>query len=109
MKKRPAIIGGSPAFPDGLPFARVSAPPIDRVMRRLEPPYDAGRLTGVPLVRALEEATTKRLGARHVVAAPSGTAGLMLALRVIAPPDRPVLLPSFTFSASAHAVAWNGL
>ena len=33
----------------------------------------------------------------------------MLALRIIAPPDRPVLLPSFTFSASAHAVAWNRL
>jgi dTDP-4-amino-4,6-dideoxygalactose transaminase len=106
---RPAILGGPPAFPDGLPFARIPTPPLERVMERLRPSYEAGRLTNGPLVRTLEEATADRLGARHVVAVSSGTAGLMLALRVIAPADQPVLLPSFTFSASAHAVAWNGL
>jgi dTDP-4-amino-4,6-dideoxygalactose transaminase len=109
VTRRPAILGGPPAFPDGLPFARVSVPPLDRVTQRLRPSYEAGRLTDGPLVRELEEATAERLGARHVVAVSSGTAGLMLALRVIAPPGTPVLLPSFTFSASAHAVAWNGL
>jgi dTDP-4-amino-4,6-dideoxygalactose transaminase len=107
--RRPAILGGAPAFPEGLPFARVSVPSLDRVTERLRPSYEAGRLTDGPLVRELEEATAERLGARHVVAVSSGTAGLMLALRVVAPPGRPVMLPSFTFSASAHAVAWNGL
>jgi dTDP-4-amino-4,6-dideoxygalactose transaminase len=107
--RRPAILGGAPAFPEGLPFARVPVPSLDRVTERLRPSYEAGRLTDGPLVHELEEATAERLGARHVVAVSSGTAGLMLALRVIAPPDRPVLLPSFTFTASAHAVAWNGL
>jgi dTDP-4-amino-4,6-dideoxygalactose transaminase len=107
--RRPAILGGAPAFPDGLPFARVPVPSLDRVTERLRPSYDAGRLTDGPLVRALEEATADRMGARHVVAVSSGTSGLLLALRVIAPRDRPVVLPSFTFSASAHAVAWNGL
>jgi dTDP-4-amino-4,6-dideoxygalactose transaminase len=109
MTRRLAILGGPPAFPNGLPFARVSVPDLDRVTERLRPSYDTGRLTDGPLVRALEEATAERLGARHVVAVSSGTAGLLLALRVVAPPDRPVLLPSFTFSASAHAVVWNGL
>jgi dTDP-4-amino-4,6-dideoxygalactose transaminase len=109
MNRRPAILGGPPAFPDGLPYVRVSVPPLERLMERLRPSYDAGRLTDGPLVRSLEEAAAERLGARHVVAVSSGTAGLMLALRAIAPPDRPVLLPSFTFSASAHAVAWNRL
>jgi dTDP-4-amino-4,6-dideoxygalactose transaminase len=107
--RRPAILGGPPAFPDGLPFARVPVPPLDRVMERLRPSYEAGRITDGPLVRSLEETTAERLGVRHVVAVSSATAGLMLALRVIAPPNRPVVLPSFTFSASAHAVAWNGL
>jgi dTDP-4-amino-4,6-dideoxygalactose transaminase len=106
---RPAILGGTPAFPDGLPFARVPVPSLDRVTERLRPSFEDGRLTDGPLVRALEEAAADRLGARHVVAVSSGTSGLLLALRVIAPHDRPVLLPSFTFSASAHAVAWNGL
>jgi dTDP-4-amino-4,6-dideoxygalactose transaminase len=108
MTRRPAILGGAPAFPDRLRFARVSVPSLDRVTERLRPSYEAGRLTDGPLVRDLEDATAERLGVRHVVAVSSGTAGLMLALRVIAPSDRPVLLPSFTFSASAHAVAWNG-
>jgi dTDP-4-amino-4,6-dideoxygalactose transaminase len=44
----------------------------------------------------------------HVIAVSSCTAGLMLVLRSLAP-NGPVVLPSFTFSASAHAVAWNGL
>jgi dTDP-4-amino-4,6-dideoxygalactose transaminase len=108
--RRPlAIHGGPPAFPDGLPFARVPVPPLSRVTERLRPSYEAGRLTNGPVVGLLEEATAARIGARHVVAVSSATAGLMLALRVLAPPGRPVLLPSFTFSASAHAVAWNGL
>jgi dTDP-4-amino-4,6-dideoxygalactose transaminase len=109
MNGRPAILGGRPAFPNGLPFARIPVPPLDRVMERLRPSYEAGRITDGPLVRLLEEATAERFGARHVVAVSSATAGLMLTLRVVAPSDRPVLLPSFTFSASAHAVAWNGL
>jgi dTDP-4-amino-4,6-dideoxygalactose transaminase len=109
VDQQPAVLGGPPAFPNGLPFARVPVPPLDRVMERLRPSYEAGRVTDGPLVRLLEEATAERLGARHVVAVSSATAGLMLTLRVLARPDRPVLLPSFTFSASAHAVAWNGL
>jgi dTDP-4-amino-4,6-dideoxygalactose transaminase len=109
MTRRPAVLGGAPAFPDGLPFARVPVPPLDRVTERLRPSYEAGRLTDGPLVRTLEEETAQHVGAPHVVAVSSGTAGLMLALRVIAPPNRAVLLPSFTFSASAHAVTWNGL
>jgi dTDP-4-amino-4,6-dideoxygalactose transaminase len=109
MTRKPAVLGGPPAFPGGLPFVRVSVPPLDRVTERLRPSYEAGRLTDGPLVRTLEEEAAEHLGAQHVVAVSSGTAGLMLAIRVIAPLGRAVLLPSFTFSASAHAVAWNGL
>jgi dTDP-4-amino-4,6-dideoxygalactose transaminase len=64
-------------------------------------------LTNGPLVRELEAVMADRLAVRHVVAVSACTAGLMLSLRALAP-DGPVLLPSFTFSASAHAVAWNG-
>jgi dTDP-4-amino-4,6-dideoxygalactose transaminase len=109
VSRRPAILGGPPAFPDGLPFVRVSTPPLDRVMERLRPSYDAGRLTNGQLVRSLEEAAAERLSAPHVVAVSSATAGLMLSLRVLAPSHRPVVLPSFTFSSSAHAVMWNQL
>ncbi len=76
-------------------------------MSRLATSFEAGILTNGPLVRQLEEQAAERLGA-HVVAVSSCTAGLMLTLRAL-DPSGPVVLPSFTFSASAHAVAWNGL
>jgi dTDP-4-amino-4,6-dideoxygalactose transaminase len=59
------------------------------------------------LVRALEEQACERLGSPYVVAVSSCTAGLMLAIQAICP-GKPVLLPSFTFSASGHAAVWNG-
>ena len=62
-------------------------------------------LTNGPLLR---ERLAARLGVDHVIGVSSCTAGLMLALQAVAPRER-VVLPSFTFSATAHAVAWNGL
>src|SRR5688500_1024524 len=106
--RRPAALGGSPAFPDGVPFARPLTPPFERVAARVAPSYDRGMLTNGPLVRELEERLAERLGVPEVVALSSCTAGLMLTIQALAPAG-PVVLPSFTFSASAHAVAWNGL
>ncbi|MFM8238631.1 MAG: DegT/DnrJ/EryC1/StrS family aminotransferase, partial [Actinomycetota bacterium] len=59
----------------------------------------------------LEERAADRLGVARVVAVSSCTSGLMLAVRAVTGSARTggVLLPSFTFSASAHAIAWNGL
>jgi len=104
----PAILGGRPAFPEGLAFAFPLTPPLERVVARLAPSYDRGVLTNGPLVRSLEEAVADRLGVAHVVAVSSCTSGLVLVLQAIGGPGG-VVLPSFTFSASAHAVAWNGL
>jgi dTDP-4-amino-4,6-dideoxygalactose transaminase len=106
--RTPAVLGGSPAFPEGLRFARPPAPPLERVVARLAPSYERGVLTNGPLVHELEERTADRLACRHVVAVSSCTAGLMLALRAVEPTG-PVVVPSFTFSASAHAIVWNGL
>jgi dTDP-4-amino-4,6-dideoxygalactose transaminase len=105
---RLAVLGGEPAFPAGIPFVRPPTPPLDRVVARLAPSYDRGALTDGPLVRELEERTAERLGVRHVVAVASCTAGLMLTLRALELTG-PVVVPSFTFSATAHAVTWNGL
>jgi dTDP-4-amino-4,6-dideoxygalactose transaminase len=104
----PAVVGGAPAFPDGLPFVRPAVPDLERVVARFAPSYERGMLTNGPVVRAFEEQAADRLGVPQVVAVSSCTAGLMLVLRVLAPKG-PVVLPSFTFSASAHAIAWNGL
>jgi dTDP-4-amino-4,6-dideoxygalactose transaminase len=103
-----AVLGGVPAFPDGVAFARPPIPPMERVVARLAPSYERGMLTNGPLVRELEATAAERLGCRHVVAVSCCTSGLMLALRAVAPAG-PVVVPSFTFSASAHAISWNGV
>lgn len=105
---RPAALGGAPAFPDGLRFARPLTPPLDDIVARLRPSYESGALTNGPLVRELEEHLAQRLGVAHVVAVSSCTAGLLLTLQALEIAGG-VVLPSFTFSATAHAVAWNGL
>lgn len=107
-RRRPAILGGKAEFEGGLAFFRPATPPLAAVMGRLAPSYERGVLTNGPLVRLLEEQVANRLGARSAVAVSSCTAGLMLTLQALRPQGR-VVLPSFTFSASAHAVVWNGL
>ena len=106
----PALLGGDATFAPGVPFARPARPPLERVVRRLQPSYDRGMLTNGPLVGDLERRIAERLGVAHVVALSSCTSGLMLVLQAVTNGESgPVVLPSFTFSASAHAVAWNGL
>jgi dTDP-4-amino-4,6-dideoxygalactose transaminase len=104
----PAILGGDPAFADGQRLARPATPPLERVVELLRPSYEEGQLTNGRLVKELEARTAEYLGVRRVVAVSSCTAGLMLVLRSLHTHGS-VVLPSFTFAASAHAVAWNGL
>jgi len=105
---RPALLGGQPTFPDGLPFFRPATPSLDRVQARLAPSYDRGMLTNGPLVRQFEAEAAARLGVPHVVAVSSCTAGLMLVLQALSRPGTAVVMPSFTFSATAHAARWAG-
>jgi dTDP-4-amino-4,6-dideoxygalactose transaminase len=93
-----------------VPFVRPPLPELDKVVARLTTSYEQGTITNGPLVAELEARAAERLGTRHVVAVSSATTGLMLAIRALGlPSGGAVLLPSFTFSASAHAIAWNGL
>jgi dTDP-4-amino-4,6-dideoxygalactose transaminase len=105
---RPAVNGGQPMFPEGLPLARPEIADPGSVVRATAEILASGVLTNGTYVRRLEETAAGYLGVRHCVAVASCTAGLMLALRVSGLAGD-VVLPSFTFSATAHAVAWNGL
>ena len=65
---------------------------------------------GGPFVSQLEQGAREYLGVKHVVAVSNATVGLELALRARRfAPGAEVLLPSFTFVATAHAVACAGL
>jgi dTDP-4-amino-4,6-dideoxygalactose transaminase len=108
MTRTPAALGGAAAFPEGLRFARPAPPPLDDVMSLLRPSYEAGQLTNGALVRELEARAASYLGVERVVAVSSCTTGLMLVLRVLGA-EGSAVLPSFTFSATAHAAMWNGL
>jgi dTDP-4-amino-4,6-dideoxygalactose transaminase len=66
-----------------------------------------------PCLRLFVERAEGRLGrGLHMVPTASGTAALLLGLRALAGPPRggreEVVLPSFTFAATASAVIWNG-
>jgi dTDP-4-amino-4,6-dideoxygalactose transaminase len=69
----------------------------------------SGRLTSGPQVEAFEEEFAATVGARHAAAVSSGTTALELALRAlgIGPGDQ-VIVPSFTFIATANAVRLTG-
>ncbi|MFW6033591.1 MAG: DegT/DnrJ/EryC1/StrS family aminotransferase, partial [bacterium] len=102
-----AVLGGDSQFPDGLPLTRVVVPDRERLNRRLEAILDSGMLTSGPNVAELEERVADALGVAHVVAVASCTTGLMLVLQAL-DATGPVLMPSFTFAATAHAAAWAG-
>jgi dTDP-4-amino-4,6-dideoxygalactose transaminase len=102
----PAVLGGSKAFPDGLPLVRPTIDDPAALTAQLGDVIDSGLLTNAGTVRRLEQAVGERLGT-EVVAVSSCTVGLMLVYQALGATGR-VVMPSFTFSASAHAVAWAG-
>jgi dTDP-4-amino-4,6-dideoxygalactose transaminase len=106
--ERPAVLGGEPAFPDGLPLVRPTPVADPAALRsRLEAVLASGKLTNGAVVEEFEATAAARLGVAHAVAVSSCTSGLMLVLQGLGATGR-VVLPSFTFAASGHAVRWAG-
>jgi perosamine synthetase len=87
----------------------LSAPDIDEadieaVVRVLRTP----RLSLGPKMEEFERAVSQYIGVPHGVAVASGTAGLHLALRALGIGEGDeVILPSFTYIATAHAVLYE--
>jgi len=90
-----------------LPIAAPTLPDLEAMLPRLRAIWASGDLTNGKTVVELESAVQTRMPGRQVVAVNSCTSGLMLALRALEVQGE-VLLPSFTFTASAHAVVWSG-
>ena len=77
---------------------------VDAAIRRV---VASQRFILGPEVDALEEALAERVGVSHAVGCGSGTDALLLALRAFGPGDgAEVIVPSFTFFATAGAV-WD--
>jgi dTDP-4-amino-4,6-dideoxygalactose transaminase len=103
----PAVLGGPAAFPGGLPLVRPTISDVPGVTSRLQAVLESGILTNGPAVRELERTVAQRCGTAHAVAVASCTSGLMLVYQALGATGR-VVIPSFTFAASAHAVVWAG-
>ena len=106
MSRQPAILGGQPIFSPTLAFARPTVEDSRPILRAIEATLDSGRITNGPLVRQLEERVAESFGVDHCVAVSSCTIGLVLVIQAVSPTGD-VLMPSFTFSATAHAARWN--
>ncbi len=73
-------------------------------------PIQQGWLTEGPQAAEFLASIQEQTGARHAVLAPNGTLGLFLALLAAdLPRDSEILMPAFTFYASASAAVFAGL
>jgi dTDP-4-amino-4,6-dideoxygalactose transaminase len=91
-----------------IPFTRPTLPPYALVNKEVEAFYATGMITNGPVVRQLEAEIQDTLRVDNAVAVSCCTSGLMVTLKCSGLCGR-VVLPSFTFFATVHAVVWNGL
>ncbi len=93
-----------------IPIIRPTLPELDNVQALLAPAYQSGQVTCGSLVRQFEEELASYCRVSHAVAMSSCTAGLMLAFKALGGREgAEVILPSFTFAATAQALIWNKL
>src|SRR3984893_14608206 len=105
---RVEIGAGGPAFGKLLPIVVPEGVPGEEFLEEVRGILASKQLTNGAYVRKFEEAAAEYLEVTHCVAVSSCTAGLLLVLKVLDLRGE-VILPSFTFHATAHAVVWNGL
>lgn len=104
-----ALFGGSAEFAQPIHVGRPNIGNRQRLMERMEELLDRRWLSNDgPLVREFESRIADRLGVQHCVAMGNGTVALEIAIRA-AGMSGEVLVPSFTFIATAHALQWQGI
>jgi dTDP-4-amino-4,6-dideoxygalactose transaminase len=106
---KPATLDGAPAFVQPVVVGRPWLPDREQVLRLIGDVLDSGRLSnGGPYVVELERRIAELHQVRHCVATCNGTLALELMLRA-AQLTGEVVVPSFSFIATAHAVSRAGL
>lgn len=107
--ERLALFGGTPAFSEKLHVGRPNIGDRWRLMQRMAEVLDSRWLTNDgPLVKEFEQKIEDMLGVRHCIAMCNATIALEIAVRA-AGMSGEVIIPSFTFIATAHALQWQGI
>jgi len=101
------MLGGRPAAATEIPINQPTLPSLEELNAPLRSILESAQVTNGRFVRELEERAAEYCGVPHAIAVSNCTAGLMLALKVLEVRRPRVVLPSFTFPATAHIVDWN--
>ena len=104
-----AVFGGTPAFGAPCHVGKPNLPPYDRFANRMRRIFERGWLSNHgPEVLEFEHAIAAAVGCRKAVAVSNATIGLEVAIRALGMSGE-VIVPAFTFVATAHALAWQGI
>src|SRR5262249_29167055 len=102
-----AILGGFPRFRDKLHVGRPNIGDRERFLQRVNDLLDRKWLTNDgPYVQEFERELARYLGVRHCIAMCNCTVALEIVIRALGLSGE-VILPSFTFIATAHALQWQ--
>ena len=104
-----AIFGGCPTFERKLHVGHPNIGNRHRLTDRINDLLDRGWLTNSgPFVQELEQRIAEFLGVKHCIATCNGTVALEIAVRALGLSGE-VIVPAFTFVATAHALQWQGI
>jgi dTDP-4-amino-4,6-dideoxygalactose transaminase len=104
-----ALFGASPEFERPLPIGQLYFPSWDRYEAAFRSIFERQYYTNQgPLTDQLEEKLQNFLGVKHVICVANATIGLMMAAEAMGLTGK-VILPAFTFIASAQSLSWTGL
>lgn len=104
-----AIFGGKPAFDNTLHVGRPNIGNRDQLLVRINDALDRRWLTnGGPFLHELERRIEKLLDVKHCIAMANATIALEVTSRALDLRGE-VIVPSFTFIATAHSLQWLGI
>lgn len=104
-----AVFGGMPSFQESVRVGRPNIGDRARLIARIQESLDTRWLTNDgPYVRQLEREVVALTGVKHCIAVCNATVGLEIAIRATGMHGA-VIVPSFTFVASPHALQWLGI
>ena len=107
MKTSLALLGAQPAFSDLLHVGRPNIGDRQALIARLNDVLDRRWLSNDgPMVKEFEQRISEFVGVKHCVAMCNATIALEIAIRALELKDE-VILPSYTFVATAHALQWQ--